>query len=111
MKGIGSPADVPPPRARWEDEEKEGRIMIKILASFNDKKTLITIDDNGISIDSKYDQLVEIIKKIYNRAVRNYGPSDGFFGGYMAMQLKKYGAEIVEASDTEEEEGEENAVY
>jgi hypothetical protein len=86
--------------------------MIKIVAIFyNDEKTLITIDDDGISIDSKYDQLVEIIKKIYARAVRNYGPSDGFFGGYMAMQLNNYGAEIEEVSDTEEEEAKGNAVY
>lgn len=86
--------------------------MIKIVAIFyNDEKTLITIDDDGISIDSKYNQLVEIIKKIYDRAVRNYGPSDGFFGKYFAMQLNKYGVEIVEVSDTEEEEAEGNAVY
>ena len=85
--------------------------MIKILASFIDEKTLITIDDEGISIDSKYDQLVEIIKKIYGRAVRNYGPSDGFFGKYLAMQLEKYGAKILEVSDTVEDEAEENTVY
>jgi hypothetical protein len=86
--------------------------MIKIVAIFyDDEKTLITIDDEGISIDSKYDQIIKLIKSIHGRAVGNYGPSDGFFGGYFAMQLDKYGAEIVEVSDTEEEKAKENAVY
>ena len=86
--------------------------MIKIDANFyNDEKTSITIDDKGILIDSKYDQIIKLIKSIYRRAIVNYGPSDGFFGGYMAMQLEKYGAEIVEVSDTEEDEAEENRVW
>ena len=86
--------------------------MIKIVAVFyDDEKTLITIDDQGISIDSKYDQIIKLIKSVYNRAIENYGPSDGFFGKYLAMQLDKYGAEIVEVSDTEEDKAEGNAVY
>lgn len=86
--------------------------MIKIVAVFyNDEKTLITIDDKGISIKSKYDQIIDIIKSVYNRAKSNYGPSDGFFGKYFAMELDKYGAEILEVSDTEEEEAEGNLVY
>lgn len=86
--------------------------MIKIVATFyNDEKTLITINDKDISIKSKYDQIINIIKSVYNRARRDYGPSDGFFGKYLAMQLDKYGAEIVEVSDTEEDEAEENRVY
>jgi len=105
-----SPADVPPPRARWEDEEKEGRIMIKILASFNDEKTLITIDDD-LLVDSKDDNITEIIKSAYAGANKTYGPDCGFFGKYMAMELVKHGAKILEVSDSEEEEGEENAVY
>ena len=86
--------------------------MIKILASFNDKKTLITIDDNQVlSGDSKNDEITSIIKSAYDDATKSYGPSDGFFGGYMAMQLDKYGAKILEVSDTEEEEAKGNAVY
>ena len=86
--------------------------MIKILASFNDKKTLITIDDDQVlSVDSKHDEITSIIKSAYDDATKSYGPSDGFFGGYMAMELVKHGAKILEVSDSEEEEGEENAVY
>jgi len=86
--------------------------MIKIFAIFyDDEKTLITIDDEGISIDSKYDQIIKLINSVYDRAIKNYGPSDGFFGKYLAMQLDKYGAEIVEVSDTEEEKAKEDAVY
>jgi hypothetical protein len=86
--------------------------MIKIVSIFyDDEKTLITINDEGISIDSKYDQIIKLIKLVYNRAVRNYGPSDGFFGGYMAMQLDKHGAKILEVADTEEDEAEENRVW
>jgi hypothetical protein len=85
--------------------------MIKIVATFIDEKTLITIDDEGISIDSKYDKIIKLIKSIYRRAIMNYGPSDGFFGGYMAMQLDKYGAKILKVSDTEEDEAEEDRVY
>ena len=86
--------------------------MIKILASFNNKKTLITIDDDQVlSVDSKHDEITSIIKSAYDDATKSYGPSDGFFGGYMAMELVKHGAKILEVSDSEEEEGEENAVY
>ena len=86
--------------------------MIKILASFNNEKTLITIDDDGVlSVDSKYDKITELIKSVHARALESYGPSDGFFGGYMAMQLDKHGAKILEVSDTEEDEAEENTVW
>ena len=86
--------------------------MIKILASLNDKKTLITIDDDQVlSVDSNNDEITSIIKSAYDDATKSYGPSDGFFGGYMAMELVKHGAKILEVSDSEEEEGEENAVY
>jgi len=86
--------------------------MIKILASFIDEKTLITIDDDGVlSVDSKYDKITELIKSVHARALKSYGPSDGFFGGYMAMELVKHGAKILEVSDTEEDEAEENRVY
>ena len=85
--------------------------MIKILASFNDKKTLITIDDDKVlSVDSKNDEITSIIKSAYDDATKSYGPSDGFFGGYMAMELVKHGAKILEVSDSEEE-GEDKAVY
>ena len=85
--------------------------MIKILASFIDEKTSITIDDEGMAIDSKYDTITRLIESIYRRAIIKYGPSDGFFGKYLAMQLDKYGADIIQVSDSEEEESKENAVY
>ena len=86
--------------------------MIKILASFIDEKTLITIDDDGVlSVDSKHDKITELIKSVHARALESYGPSDGFFGRYMAMELVKHGAKILEVSDTEEDEAEENRVY
>jgi hypothetical protein len=86
--------------------------MIKILASFIDEKTLITIDDDGVlSIDSKYDKITELIKSVHARALKSYGPSDGFFGRYMAMELVKHGAKILEVSDTEEDKSEENRVW
>ena len=85
--------------------------MIKILATFIDEKTSITIDDEGISIDSKYDTIIKLVESIHRRAILKYGPSDGFFGKYLAMQLDKYGADVLEVSDTEEAEAKENAVY
>jgi hypothetical protein len=86
--------------------------MINILVSFLGENISIVINDDGaLSVDSKFDKNTELIKSVYARALESYGPSDGFFGGYMAMQLSKYGAKILEVSDTEEDEGKENAVY
>ena len=86
--------------------------MIKILACFINEKTLITIDDDGVlSIDSKYDKITELIKSVHARALKSYGPACGFFGKYVAMELVKHGAKIVEVSDTEEDEAEENTVW
>jgi hypothetical protein len=86
--------------------------MIKILASFIDEKTLITIDDDGVlSVDSKYDKITELIKSVHARALESYGPSDGFFGGYLAMELVKHDVKILKVSDTEEDEAEENRVW
>ena len=86
--------------------------MIKIRASFIKEKILITLDDDGVlSIDSKYDKITELIKSVHVRALKSYGPSDGFFGGYMAMELVKHGAKILKVSDTEEDEAEENRVW
>jgi len=87
-------------------------IQIKILASFFNEKTLITIDDNGVLlVDSKNGVVVEEIKAAYAQTRKDYGPSDGFFGKYLAMQLVKCGAKILEVSDTEEEEAKEDRVY
>ena len=88
-------------------------IQIKILTSFFDKKTLITIDDDGVLlVDSKDEVVVEIVESAYAQAQRNYGPSDGFFGGYLAMQLVKCGAKILKVSDKQEDDEQEgNAVY
>ena len=86
--------------------------MIKILASFIDEKTLITIDDDGVlSIDSKYDKITDLIKSVHACALQSYGPECGFFGKYMAMELVKYGVKILKVSDTEEDEAEENTVW
>ena len=86
--------------------------MINILVSFLGENISIVINDDGaLSVDSKFDKNTELIKSVYARALESYGPSDGFFGGYMAMQLDKYGAKIIEVSDTEEDEAEENRVY
>jgi hypothetical protein len=87
-------------------------IQIKILASFFNEKTLITIDDDGVLlVDSKNEVVVEEIEAAYAQALKDYGPSDGFFGKYLAMQLVKCGAKILEVSDTEEEEAKEDGVY
>jgi len=86
--------------------------MIKILASFIDEKTLITIDDDGVlSIDSKYDKIIELIKYVHAGALKSYGPECGFFGKYMAMELVKHDVKILKVSDTEEDEAEENRVW
>ena len=85
--------------------------MIKILASFIDEKTLITIDDGVLSVDSKYDIAVRLTRLAYAGARKSYGPSDGFFGKYVAMQLAEYGAKIIEVSDSQEEEAKEDNIY
>ena len=86
--------------------------MIKILASFIDEKTVITIDDDGVlSVDSKYDKINELIESVHARALKSYGPSDGFFGRYVAMELVKHGVKILKVSDTEEDQAEENRVW
>ena len=86
--------------------------MIKILASFNDEKILITLDDDDVLlVNSEHDVINEIIKSAHADARRRYGPECGFFGGYLAMELVKYGVKILEVSDTEEDEAEENTVW
>jgi len=86
--------------------------MINILVSFLGENISIVINDDGaLFIDSKYDKNSELIKSVHARAIKSYGPSDGFFGKYVAMELVKHGAKILEVSDTEEDEGKENAVY
>ena len=85
--------------------------MIKIRASFMNEKTLITIDDEDISVDSKNKVNTRLIKLVYAGALKSYGPSDGFFGKYMAMELVKHGVKILKVSDTEADEAEENRVW
>ena len=86
--------------------------MINILVSFLGENISIVINDDGaLFIDSKYDKNSELVKSVHARALKSYGPSDGFFGKYVAMELVKHGAKILEVSDTEEDEGKENAVY
>ena len=62
-------------------------------------------------MDSKNEVVAEEIEAAYAQALKDYGPSDGFFGKYLAMQLVKCGAKILEVSDTEEEEAKEDRVY
>ena len=86
--------------------------MIKILASFMNEKILITLDDDDVLlVNSKHDSINEIIESTYADARRSYGLACGFFGKYMAMELVKHGAKILEVSDTEEDEAEENTVW
>ena len=86
--------------------------MIKILTSFMNEKILITLDDDDVLlVNSKHDSINEIIKSAYDDARRSYGPECGFFGKYMAMELVKHGVKILEVSDTEEDEAEENTVW
>ena len=87
-------------------------IQIKILASFFNEKTLITIDyDRVLLVDSKDEVVVEIVEAAYAQALKDYGPSDGFFGKYLAMQLVECGAKILKVSDQQETESGENVVY
>ena len=86
--------------------------MIKILAFINNEKILITIDDNDVLlVNSEHDVINKIIKSAYADARKSYGPECGFFGGYLAMELDKYGVKILKVSDTEEDEAEENRVW
>jgi hypothetical protein len=86
--------------------------VINILVSFHGENISIVINDDGaLFIDSKYDKNSELIKSVHADALKSYGPECGFFGKYMAMELVKRGAKILEVSDTEEDEGKENAVY
>ena len=86
--------------------------MIKIVASFIDEKILITLDDDDVLlVNTEHDVINKIIKSAYADARKSYGPECGFFGKYMAMELKKHGAKILEVSDTEEDEAEENTVW
>ena len=86
--------------------------MIKILASFNDEKILITLDDDDVLlVNSEHDVINEIIKSAHADARRRYGPECGFYGKYMAMELVKHGVKILKVSDTEEDQAEENRVW
>ena len=85
--------------------------MIKILVFFLGENISIIIDDGVITIDSKTDIHNDTIKSIHSDCLASHSPADGFFGRYMAMELVKYGAKILEVSDPQEDEGEENAVY
>ena len=86
--------------------------MIKILASFNNEKILITLDDDDVLlVNSEHDVINTIIKSAHADARKSYGPECGFFGKYMAMELAKHGVKILKVSDTEEDEAEENRVW
>lgn len=73
--------------------------MIKILASLLGEKISITIDDGDISIDTKNETILELIKSIYSDLLASYSPADGSLGGNLAQELARMGAKIIEVTE------------
>jgi hypothetical protein len=82
--------------------------MIKILASLLGEKISITIDDGDISIDTKNETILELIKSIYSDLLTSYSPADGSLGGNLAQELARMGAKIIEVIEPPMDE---NLVY
>jgi len=82
--------------------------MIKILASLLGEKISITIDDGDISIDTKNETILELIKSIYSDLLASYSPADGSLGGNLAQELARMGAKIIEVTEPPMDE---NLVY
>ena len=82
--------------------------MIKITASLLGENISITIDDGGISIDTKNKIILELIESIYSDLLASYSPADGSLGGNLAQELAKMGAKITEVIEPSMDE---NLVY
>lgn len=82
--------------------------MIKILASLLGENISITIDDGDISIDTKNETILELIKSIYSDLLASYSPADGSLGGNLAQELARMGAKIIEVAEPPMDE---NLVY
>jgi hypothetical protein len=82
--------------------------MIKITASLLGENISITIDDGGISIDTKNKIILELIESMYSDLLASYSPADGSLGGNLAQELAKMGAKITEVIEPSMDE---NLVY
>jgi len=82
--------------------------MIKITASLLGENISITIDDGDISIDTKNETILELIKSIYSDLLASYSPADGSLGGNLAQELARMGAKIIEVTEPPMDE---NLVY
>ncbi len=78
--------------------------MIKILASLLGEKISITIDDGDITIDTKNETILELIKSIYSDLLASYSPADGSLGSNLAQELARMGAKIIEVTEPSMEE-------
>jgi hypothetical protein len=82
--------------------------MIKITASLLGENISITIDDGGISVDTKNKVILELIDSTYSDLLASYSPADGSLGGNLAQELAKMGAKITEVTEPSMDE---NLVY
>lgn len=82
--------------------------MIKITASLLGENISLIIDDGDISINTKNETILELIKSIYSELLASYSPADGSMGGNLAQELAKMGANIREINEPPMDE---NLVY
>lgn len=79
--------------------------MIKIAAFLLDENISITIDNGNISINTKNNTILELVKSIYSELLDSYSPADGSLGEGMAQELVKIGAKITEVIEPQAEDG------
>jgi hypothetical protein len=82
--------------------------MIKITASLLGENISLIIDDGDISINTKNETILNLIKSIYSELLESYSPTDGSMGGNLAQELAKMGANIREINEPPMDE---NLVY
>lgn len=82
--------------------------MIKITASLLGENISLIIDDGDISINTKNETILELIKSIYSELLASYNPADGSLGGNLAQELARMGAKIIEVTEPPMDE---NLVY